>query len=532
MAINGFEGRRARRAAQAGTPQEAPSSDDLSYLQHLPGVSLPGGVSVGAAPTAQSQPPTAVIPSVPPVSTSTRPQPVVPTVSAPRLSEPASRGDAPKAKKSAGIAAAMRRADAGVDPEFVASIEAVLDHKASDLHLVGDSHPMIRVDGELHPVAGTSVWSPERVSSVLLGLVSDTQLEAFKRDLELDLAYAVDDLARFRVNIYRDRSGLAAAMRIIPSKILSVKELGLPPELVALADLPRGLVLVCGPTGSGKSTTLAAIVDRVNSTHACHILTVEDPIEFLHHHKTAIINQREVGEDTRSFSEALKHALREDPDVILVGEMRDLETISTALTAAETGHLVFATLHTQDAGQTIDRIIDVYPAHQQAQVRTQLAATLKAVVVQTLIPKASGSGRAVATEVMFTNPAIANLVREQKTHQLRTILQSGQEVGMHTLDQDLARLVTNGEIDYEKAVERAQDRGELDQLLKSRGLSAGRDGDPFAALGPTSQRGTGYQAAPAGYGAAPTAGVPPYQAQPDGPGSPNGFGGFGGGLGR
>ncbi|WP_312676768.1 type IV pilus twitching motility protein PilT [Microbacterium sp.] len=365
----------------------------------------------------------------------------------------------------------MRAQIPNVDPEFVAAVRAVLTQGASDLHLVAESTPVVRVDGELKSVAGTTVWTRERIRRVIESFVPADQLKAFETSLELDLAYAVGDIARFRVNVFQDQRGLGAALRIIPTEIKSVGQLGLPKELVDLANLPRGLVLVCGPTGSGKSTTLAAIIDRVNSTRASHIVTVEDPIEFQHMHKRGIINQREIGADTHSFGEALKRALRQDPDVILVGEMRDLETISTALTAAETGHLVFATLHTQDAAQTIDRVIDVYPAHQQAQVRTQLAATLRAVVVQTLIKKASGRGRTVATEVMFSTPAIASLIRAGKTHQLRTNLQAGTAMGMHTLDQDLARLVLSGEIEYGQAVEIAQDVAEFEQLVKNRGLN-------------------------------------------------------------
>ncbi|MGY1550226.1 type IV pilus twitching motility protein PilT [Microbacterium sp. A588] len=358
-----------------------------------------------------------------------------------------------------------------VDPEFVASVAAVLDLGASDLHLVAESTPVVRIDGQLKSVAETSIWDRDRIARVIDGFVPAEQMRVFEKELELDLAYSVGDIARFRVNIFQDQRGLGAALRIIPTEIKSVTKLGLPRELVELANLPRGLVLVCGPTGSGKSTTLAAIIDKANSSRASHIITVEDPIEFMHNHKRGIINQREVGADTHSFSDALKHALRQDPDIILVGEMRDLETISTALTAAETGHLVFATLHTQDAGQTIDRIIDVYPAHQQAQVRTQLAATLRAVIVQTLIPRASGKGRAVATEVMFVNPAIQALIRAGKTHQLRTALQAGTDIGMHTLDQDLARLVLAGDIEYGVAVEIAQDVAEFEQLVRNRGIS-------------------------------------------------------------
>jgi len=364
-----------------------------------------------------------------------------------------------------------------VDSEFVTAIRAVLTLGASDLHLVAESTPVVRVDGELKSVAGTTVWSRERIRHVIEDFVPAEMLETFETELELDLAYAVGDIARFRVNVFQDQRGLGVAMRIIPTEIKSVAQLGLPPELVDLAHLPRGLVLVCGPTGSGKSTTLAAIIDKANSSRASHIITVEDPIEFLHHHKRGIINQREVGADTHSFSEALKHALRQDPDIILVGEMRDLETISTAITAAETGHLVFATLHTQDAAQTIDRIIDVYPSHQQAQVRTQLAATLRAVVVQTLIRRSGGKGRTVATEVMFATPAIQSLIRTGKTHQLRTALQAGNAIGMHTLDQDLARLVLAGEIEHSQALDIAQEAVEFEQLVRNRGLGRGAAGE-------------------------------------------------------
>ena len=375
------------------------------------------------------------------------------------------------AARAGEVEPALRSQIDNVDPEFILAVRSVLAQGASDLHLVAESTPVIRVDGELKSVAGTTVWTRERIRRVIESFVPAEQLSLFETALELDLAYAVGDVARFRVNIFQDQRGWGAALRIIPTEIKSVGQLGLPKELVDLANLPRGLVLVCGPTGSGKSTTLAAIIDRVNSTRASHIVTVEDPIEFQHMHKRGIINQREIGADTHSFGEALKRALRQDPDVILVGEMRDLETISTALTAAETGHLVFATLHTQDAAQTIDRVIDVYPAHQQAQVRTQLAATLRAVVVQTLIKKASGRGRTVATEVMFSTPAIASLIRAGKTHQLRTNLQAGTALGMHTLDQDLARLVLSGEIEYGQAIDIAQDVAEFEQLVKNRGLN-------------------------------------------------------------
>ncbi|WP_245570341.1 type IV pilus twitching motility protein PilT [Microbacterium luticocti] len=425
-----------------------------SLLDGLPGVTLP------SAPA----PATTAAPAAP------SPGGFDPATGQRRTRRDPAAPPSPQAR-SGEVPALLRARNPEVDPEFVTAIRAVLELGASDLHLVAESTPVVRIDGQLQSVAGTTIWSRDRVRRVIEGFVPADQLRVFEQELELDLAYAVGDLARFRVNIFQDQRGLGAALRLIPTQIKSVAQLGLPPELVDLAHLPRGLVLVCGPTGSGKSTTLAAIIDKANASRAAHIITVEDPIEFLHHHKRGIINQREVGADTHGFAHALKHALRQDPDIILVGEMRDLETISTALTAAETGHLVFATLHTQDAGQTIDRVIDVYPAHQQAQVRTQLAATLKAVVVQTLIRRAGGTGRAVATEVMFSTPAIQALIRAGKTHQLRTALQGGQAVGMHTLDQDLARLVLAGEIEYAQAVELAQDVTEFDQLVRNRGLS-------------------------------------------------------------
>jgi twitching motility protein PilT len=420
------------------------------FLASTPGIVFP------SAPAGQ--------PAAPP------PPPEPPQVSLAPLASAADAGPT-AAERSAEVRDRLNSADASADPEFIRAIEAVLEEGASDLHIVGDNIPQIRVHGSLRPVPGATRWSPERVASVLMGMVSEAQMEAFERDLELDLAFTVGDLARFRVNVYQDRTGLGAALRLIPEKIKPLAELGIPGDLAKLAYLPRGLVLVCGPTGSGKSTTLASIIDIVNANRPCHIVTVEDPIEFVHQHKRATINQREVGADTLSFSSALKHALRQDPDVILVGELRDIETISTALTAAETGHLVFATLHTQDAGQTIDRIIDVYPPHQQAQVRTQLASMLRAVVVQTLVAKASGTGRAVATEVMLTNPAIASLIRAGKSYQIRSVLQSGNEEGMHTLDQDLVRLVRSGIIEHDRAYELAQDVSEFEQLIGSRHLN-------------------------------------------------------------
>ena len=354
------------------------------------------------------------------------------------------------------------------DPEFVAAICQLVELNASDLHLVVNDPPMLRVDGKLRPAKGLSVWNKDRTYEAIKVMTNELEMERFKDDLELDISFSIGDLLRFRVNVYRDRLGVCAALRTIPTEIKTAQELGLDPHIADLALLPRGLVLVCGPTGSGKSTTLAAIVDRANAERADHIITIEDPIEFVHQHKRCVMSQREVGTDTKSFAEALKRALREDPDIIEVGELRDLETISTALTAVETGHLVFATLHTQDAGSTVDRLIDVYPENQQQQIRVQVASTLRAVVVQTLIPRASGHGRAPATEVMINTPAVAALIRGRKAHQIRTVLQSGEKEGMHTLDQDLARLVNKGVITFEDALAKVQVLEEFEKLCGAR----------------------------------------------------------------
>jgi len=289
---------------------------------------------------------------------------------------------------------------------------------------------------------------------MMYAVLTQKQREKFEEVLELDFAYAVPGKARFRVNLYKQRDAVGAAFRLIPFEIKPLEELGVPTSVANFPMLPRGFVLVTGPTGSGKSTTLASLVDLANRNRRDHIMTVEDPIEFLHRHKSSLVNQREVGEDTWSFQNALKHVLRQDPDIILVGEMRDLETISVALTAAETGHLVFATLHTQDAAQTIDRVIDVFPPHQQQQIRVQLAGALQGVVCQTLAKTADGRGRAVATEVLVATPAVRNLIREGKTHQIYSALQAGAKHGMHTMDQHLAELVKSGRITYDTGMEK------------------------------------------------------------------------------
>ena len=353
-----------------------------------------------------------------------------------------------------------------VDPQLIAALQEVVSQGASDLHMTVNAPPMLRINGSLQPAGDTEPWSREKVVSALFSILSESQRETFEKNLELDFAYTISSDARFRVNMYQQRGSMGGAFRIIPTELKTLKTLGVPESVGSFSQLARGLVLVTGPTGSGKSTTLAALIDLVNTTRADHIVTVEDPIEFLHQHKKSIVNQREVGADTHSFAAALKHVLRQDPDVILIGELRDLETISVALTAAETGHLVFATLHTQDAPQTIDRVIDVFPPHQQGQVRAQLAATLQGVVCQTLVKRADGKGRAVATEVLVTTPAIANLIREGKTYQIVSMMQSGRGQGMHTMDQHLAELISAGTITYETAIEKAHDIDGLDRLMQ------------------------------------------------------------------
>jgi twitching motility protein PilT len=369
------------------------------------------------------------------------------------------------------------------DSELIAALREVVLQGASDLHITANAPPMLRVDGGLRPARSPTAWSREKVNAALLSILSETQREIFEKDLELDFAYTISANARFRVNLYQQRGSMGGAFRIIPTELKGLKELGVPESVANFSQLPRGLVLVTGPTGSGKSTTLAALIDLVNSTRADHIVTVEDPIEFLHKHKKSVVNQREVGSDTHSFAAALKHVLRQDPDVILIGELRDLETISVALTAAETGHLVFATLHTQDAPQTIDRIIDVFPPHQQSQVRAQLAATLQGVVCQTLVKRADGSGRAVATEILVTTPAIANLIREGKTYQIVSMMQAGRAQGMHTLDQHLADLVNTGTITHEAAVAKANDVDGLGRIMQNDHASVGANMRTVAAGG-------------------------------------------------
>uniref|UniRef100_UPI00202923E7 type IV pilus twitching motility protein PilT n=1 Tax=Actinotalea sp. C106 TaxID=2908644 RepID=UPI00202923E7 len=394
---------------------------------------------------------------------------------------PPAAGRGPERSARVGLAQVVHEGDLDLDD----ALRMMIDMGASDLHLTSGAQPMVRLDGGLRPLEDFPVLLAESLQRSLYAVLSQKQRETFEQHLELDFAYAVRGVSRFRVNMYKQRDSVGAAFRMIPYEIKPLDTLGVPASVANFAGMPRGLVLVTGPTGSGKSTTLAAIVDLANRTRNDHIMTVEDPIEFLHRHKKSLINQREVGADTLSFANALKHVLRQDPDIIMVGEMRDLETISVALTAAETGHLVFATLHTQDAAQTIDRVIDVFPSHQQSQVRTQLASALQGVVCQTLC-KRVGGGRAVATEVMIATPAIRNLIREGKTHQVYSAMQAGAKLGMHTMDQHIADLVRANKITYEAGLEKCHHVEDFNRLVGrtssvGQGMTAAMQADPTSA---------------------------------------------------
>jgi twitching motility protein PilT len=348
--------------------------------------------------------------------------------------------------------------------DFADVLIQVMEKNASDLHLTAGAPPMIRYHGQLHALDFPRL-TPQLCREVVYSILTNEQRQRLETDWQIDFAYSIPGRARFRVNAYFQRASISAAFRLIPHEMPALKDLGLPKVLQDFVAKPRGFVLVTGPTGSGKSTTLAAMLDLINETRQEHILTIEDPIEFLHKHKKCIVNQRELGGDAQSFGLGLKAALREDPDVILVGEMRDLETISTALTAAETGHLVFATLHTQDTAQTIDRIVDVFPPEQQHQVRVQLSVALQGIVTQQLLPTADGQGRAVATEVLVPTPAVRNLIREGKTHQIYSALQTGGAHGMQTMDASLVELVRAHKISRELAEARSSTPEELRRLM-------------------------------------------------------------------
>ena len=344
-------------------------------------------------------------------------------------------------------------------------LHEMLEQGASDLHIGVGTAPMMRVNGILRPVDSVGKLSPSDSKELVYSILNDDQIKEFESEKELDMSFGIDGVSRFRVNVYLDRGSTVAALRAIPFEIRPLEELGLPKIVGDLADKPQGLVLVCGPTGSGKSTTLAALIDRVNEERSCHIVTIEDPIEYLHKHKKSVVNQREVRSDTKSFAASLRHVLRQDPDVILIGEMRDLETISAALTTAETGHLVFATLHTNDAAQAINRIIDVFPEKQQSQIRTQLSFVLEGVVVQQLIPKMSERGRCLALEIMLPTPAIRSLIREEKVHQIYSDISTGGGLGMTTMNRSLYQLCRKNLISRDQAFKRSSYPDDLQRLF-------------------------------------------------------------------
>jgi twitching motility protein PilT len=374
-----------------------------------------------------------------------------------------------------------------MDFDFAEVLSRMVEARASDVHITPGFPPAMRDRGRISPMEGFPVLSPPQTREVVYSILNEDQRKRFENDKQLDFAYAIPGVARFRVNCFFQRGSISAAFRLIPQDIPGLDTLAVPQVLRELAAKPRGFVLVTGPTGSGKSTTLASMLDVINSERQDHILTIEDPIEFLHQHKRSIVNQREVGADAPDFALGLRAALREDPDVILVGEMRDLETIATALTAAETGHLVFATLHTQSTAQTVDRIIDVFPSEQQSQVRTQLSIALQGIVTQQLLPTADGTGRIVACEVLVPTPAIRNLIREGKTHQIYAAVQTSGAVGMQTMDADLARLVRAGTITRALAEGRASVPEELKRLLGAAPVTpAAMQGDGAAQPQPAS----------------------------------------------
>src|SRR6186997_2856709 len=366
-------------------------------------------------------------------------------------------------------------------------LKKTVEMQGSDLHITISTPPQVRVHGHLQRLEGADL-TPSDTKALTYSVLTDSQKKRFEESLELDFSFGIKGLARFRCNMFNQRGAVAAVYRLIPEKIRSFQELGLPAVLASLAERPRGLVLVTGPTGSGKSTTLAAMIDKINQERKDHILTIEDPIEYIHPHKGCLVNQREVHSDTQSFSMALRAALREDPDIVLIGELRDLETIESALRIAETGHLTFGTLHTNSAAQTINRIIDVFPAHQQSQIRTQLSLVLEGIVCQALLPKADGKGRVVSLEIMVPTPAIRNLIREDKIHQIYSSMQTGQEkAGMQTANQSLATLYQKRLITIEAAMEKSALKDELEQMI-ARGAGvvagAGMGNKPGAGLPP------------------------------------------------
>jgi len=346
-----------------------------------------------------------------------------------------------------------------------ALLEEMIQKDASDLHITAAERPKLRVDGDIVDSSAIEVLTPKDTLQLAYSVLTENQKKRFETDDELDFSFGIQNLARFRGNVFKQRGCVAMVIRMIPFNVRTFQELGLPAVLAKLAERPRGLILVTGPTGSGKSTTLAAIIDKINKERKGHIITVEDPIEFIHRHQSCIVNQREIGTDTKSFASALKYALREDPDVILVGEMRDLETVGAALTIAETGHLVLATLHTNSAAESINRVIDVFPSNQQSQVRAQLAFVLEGVVTQTLLPKLKGRGRSMAAEIMVATPAIRALIRDDKVHQIYSAMQSGKKFGMQTMNDALFQLYTAREVAQEECERVSHDPKEFLRMI-------------------------------------------------------------------
>jgi twitching motility protein PilT len=346
-----------------------------------------------------------------------------------------------------------------------ALLEEMIQKSASDLHITAAEKPKLRVDGDIVDSSVPEILTPKDTLQLAYSVLTENQKKRFETDDELDFSFGIQNLARFRGNVFKQRGCVAMVIRMIPFNVRTFQDLGLPPVIAKLAERPRGLILVTGPTGSGKSTTLAAIIDKINKERKGHIITVEDPIEFIHKHQSCIVNQREIGTDTKTFASALKYALREDPDVILVGEMRDLETVGAALTIAETGHLVLATLHTNSAAESINRVIDVFPSNQQSQVRTQLAFVLEGVITQTLLPKLNGRGRSMAAEIMVATPAIRALIRDDKVHQIYSAMQSGKKFGMQTMNDALFQLYTAREVSQEECERVSHDPKEFLRMI-------------------------------------------------------------------
>jgi twitching motility protein PilT len=462
---------KARQAGAAAHMSSAAPAETLAAKVVALMGAAPAAAAAGAAPAPQP-------PSTPPGYGA--PQPVNPAtapVSAPGGAPGSTPAGAPSGMPApvnasatdiytqTGPASSHGGPPASDTPHIDDLLRLMLQRGGSDLHLTVGSPPGIRQRGEIIPVEDMRPLTPRDTMEMILSLLSEEQRRRFETELELDFAYSIPSVSRFRANVFQQRNSMGAVFRVIPIEIPTLEQLALPKVCRYLADRPRGLVLVTGPTGSGKSTTLAAMIDHINETRPMHIITMEDPIEFMHRNKKAYINQREIGEDTHSFSAALKRVLRQDPDVILVGEMRDLETISAAITAAETGHLVLATLHTTGGPETVDRVIDVFPPHQQQQVRMQLSTTLEGVLSQVLLRSTDGRSRMLAMEIMLGIPAISNLIREGKTHQMETIIQGGAQLGMQTLDQHLKNLLQGGKITFEEAISKAKNPRELANMV-------------------------------------------------------------------